>query len=59
VTLFDFDDLFVCSYDLQIGIWPNLSKNHQILYFSHGDILVRYFHSILQIKAILMFLSQS
>jgi hypothetical protein len=32
VTLFDFDELFVCSYDLQIGMWPNLSKTNQILY---------------------------
>jgi hypothetical protein len=28
VTLFDFDELLVSSYDLQVGLWPNLSKTH-------------------------------
>jgi hypothetical protein len=23
-------ELLICGYDLQVGLWPNLSKNHQI-----------------------------
>jgi hypothetical protein len=29
VTLFDFDELLVCRYDLQVGLWPNLFKTQQ------------------------------
>jgi hypothetical protein len=34
VTLFDFDELFVCSYDFQIDMWPNLFKNPSSTAFS-------------------------
>jgi hypothetical protein len=50
VTVFDFDELFVCSYDLQIGMWPNLFKNPSNTILSHGDILISHFHSTFQIK---------
>jgi hypothetical protein len=39
VILFDFDELFVCSYDPQIGMWPNLSKTNQVLYCPMGTSL--------------------
>jgi hypothetical protein len=31
VTLFDFDELLVCRYDPQLGMWPNLFKTHQLI----------------------------
>jgi hypothetical protein len=44
----------VCSYDLQVGLWPNLSKanNHKM---ASGDILIDFFQNIIYIKPILMF----
>jgi hypothetical protein len=32
VTLIDFDELLVCRYDPQVGLWPNLFKTHQLLF---------------------------
>jgi hypothetical protein len=31
VTLFDFDELLVCRYDPQVGLWPNLLRTHQLI----------------------------
>jgi hypothetical protein len=55
VTLFDLDELLVCRYVLQEGMWPNLFKTHQYIILSS----VNYFHSIFQIKTISMSSSQS
>jgi hypothetical protein len=46
----------VCSKDLQVGMWPNLSKENQYKMAS-GDILIDCFQNIFYTKPILMFLS--
>jgi hypothetical protein len=51
VTLFDSDELLVCRYDPQVGLWPNLFKTHQLIFLTS----VNYFPSTFQIKPILMF----
>jgi hypothetical protein len=43
VTLFDFVELLVSRYDLQVGLWPNLLKNPSSNILSSVD----YFYSIL------------
>jgi hypothetical protein len=53
VTLFDFDELLVCRYDLQVGLWPNLFKTRQCIILSS----VNYFPSIFQIKPIFFMFS--
>jgi hypothetical protein len=55
VTLFDFDELLVCRYDLQVGLWPNLFKTHQYILLSS----VNYFPLYLANKTYLLFPSQS
>jgi hypothetical protein len=57
VILFDLLELVVCRYDLQVGMWPNLSKTYQTYIMAGGDILISYFQFIFQIKPILMFSS--
>jgi hypothetical protein len=32
MTLSDYDELLVCRYDLQVGLWPNLFKTHQVFF---------------------------
>jgi hypothetical protein len=50
VIMFDLLELVVCSYDLQVGMWPNLSKTHQKYILVSGDILIDYFQFIFQLK---------
>jgi hypothetical protein len=43
VTMVDFSWVLVSSYDLKVGLWPNLSKIHQFINMASGDIPIKLF----------------
>jgi hypothetical protein len=49
VTCMNLIEFLMCSYDLQVGLWPNLSKTYQ-LYNGQWGYAYKYFQLIFQIK---------